>query len=156
MTEAEQVYQQLGVWLDDKPLRARLRGSHMTRVFVFGSNLAGRHGRGAALAAKRLHGAVQGVGEGRTGSSYAIPTKDRLLTPLPLPSIEAGVGAFLAYAWDHPECRFVLTRVGCGLAGYTDDQIAPMFRKAPWNCDMPDEWRAVLAKAPVVFDDRPV
>lgn len=110
-------------------------------VFVFGSNLAGRHGRGAALTARREHGAVYGVGRGRTGNAYAIATKDRNLRTLPLNQIEFDVIIFLRYAREHPELTFQVTRIGCGLAGYKDHQIAPMFTGAPSNCQLPAGWR---------------
>ena len=86
-------------------------------VFVFGSNLAGKHGKGAALHASREHGAVRGVGVGRTGNAYAIPTKDAGLRTLPLSEIKGYVLEFLRYAKAHPDLRFEVTRIGCGLAG---------------------------------------
>lgn len=110
-------------------------------VFVFGSNLAGRHGRGAALHARRYHGAIYGQGEGRQGNSYAIPTKDELLVPLPLAAIEKHVCAFVEYAFRHPKETFQVTKIGCGLAGYRESQIAPMFAYAPANCILPEGWR---------------
>jgi hypothetical protein len=112
----------------------------MSRIFVFGSNLAGRHGRGAALCARNDYGAIYGVGMGRTGEAYAIPTKDRYLRTLPLEDIKVHVNRFLDYAREHPELRFNITRIGCGLAGYKDHQIAPMFVNAPDNCDLPYPW----------------
>lgn len=112
----------------------------MSRIFVFGSNLAGRHGKGAALAATQQHGAVYGVGVGRTGNAYAIPTKDEHLRTLPLLRISLYVDDFIAYAIQHKDLRFEVTRIGCGLAGYKDHQIAPMFRDAPDNCDLPEGW----------------
>lgn len=105
----------------------------MSKIFVFGSNLAGRHGAGAARFALLHHGAVSGVGEGLRGESYALPTKDRNLRSLPLPEIKKGVEKFLAFARSHPERVFQVTRVGCGFAGYTDEDIGPMFRGAPEN-----------------------
>jgi hypothetical protein len=108
-------------------------------VFVFGSNLAGRHGKGAALWAKRHHGAIYGQGEGYQGNSYAIPTKDENLRTLPLREIERGVRVFLAFARSRPDLQFHVTPIGCGLAGYRPDQIAPMFRDAPSNAVMPEE-----------------
>lgn len=114
----------------------------MTRpVFVFGSNEAGRHGAGAALAARKHHGAVYGVGRGRTGNAYAIPTKDARLRVRPLADIRRDVDAFLAYAAGRPDLRFQVTPIGCGLAGYRPDQIAPMFEGAPNNCDLPNGWK---------------
>lgn len=109
-------------------------------IFVFGSNLAGRHGKGAALTAKVTYGAQYGVGVGRTGNAYAIPTKDASLKTLPLKTIQTYVSQFIDYAKAHPELQFYVTRVGCGLAGYTDAQIAPMFKGAPENAPLPKGW----------------
>lgn len=109
-------------------------------IFVFGSNLGGAHGKGAAKVAKVNFGAVYGVGEGPTGRSYAIPTKDKHLKVLSLERIQVGVDAFLSYARERPNQKFFITRVGCGLAGYSDQQIAPMFSSAPLNCNLPREW----------------
>lgn len=113
-------------------------------IFVFGSNLAGRHGKGAALYARQNHGAEYGVGEGRTGDSYAIPTKDEKIRTRPLEQIKASVESFLLYASENPHLVFQVTRVGCGLAGYTDSQIAPMFRGVTPNCEIPEEWNEYL------------
>lgn len=113
----------------------------MTKIFVFGSNLAGRHGKGAALCARRDHGAQYGVGEGRTGNAYAIPTKDARLVVRSLRDIGISVDKFIAYAWDHEDLEFTVTRIGCGLAGYREDQIAPLFEGAPYNCILPQGWR---------------
>ncbi len=117
-------------------------------VFVFGSNLAGRHGKGAAFWARRHRGAIYGQGVGRQGDSYAIPTKDEHLRVLPLDAIRPHVAAFLAYAQAHPDTAFELTPIGCGLAGYRPDQIAPMFADAPANAQLPDAFTAVLAAKP--------
>jgi general stress protein YciG len=117
-------------------------------VFVFGSNLAGRHGKGAALWAKRHRGAIQGQGVGLQGDSWAIPTKDRQLRPLPLSEIAGYVAAFLAQAEVlYPDRTFEVTPIGCGLAGYTPDQIGPMFRDAPPNVRLPGEFLAVLRRS---------
>ena len=94
-------------------------------IFVFGSNLAGRHGAGAALAALKDHGAIYGRGEGLQGQSYAIPTKDRTPWPskpktLPLYVIAEYITEFLQFSQLHLELTFNLTRIGCGLAGYKD------------------------------------
>ncbi len=112
-----------------------------TRIFVFGSNLAGRHGRGAALFAREQRGATHGIGVGRTGDAYAIPTKDERLRVLPLDRIAPYVADFLAYARANPGLQFEVTRVGCGLAGYEEEEIRPMFEGAPPNCDLPEGWR---------------
>lgn len=114
----------------------------MTRpIFVFGSNLAGRHGAGAALFAKRNYGAEYGTGVGRTGDSFAIPTKDEYIRTLPLSTIKLYVDKFLAYAKANPDLTFLVTRIGCGLAGYLDKDISPMFQGAPENCLLPEGWR---------------
>jgi len=110
-------------------------------IFVFGSNLAGRHGKGAALTAIKYYGAVYGKGVGLHGFSYAIPTKDEELKPLSLRDIKKYVNEFLQYAREHPELKFKVTRIGCGLAGYNDADIKPMFIDSPSNCKLPDFWR---------------
>jgi hypothetical protein len=116
-------------------------------IFVFGSNEAGRHGKGGALHARQHHGAQYGIGVGRTGSAYAIPTKDGHLRTLPLARIRQYVEEFLAYARDNPALAFKVTAIGTGLAGYRHEDIAPMFARAPINCRLPDEW-ANLLKTP--------
>lgn len=113
----------------------------MNTIFVFGSNLAGRHGKGAALHALKNYGAVYGRGIGRQGNSYAIPTKDAFLRTLSLKEIERYVRDFNAYAAQNPGLKFLVTRIGCGLAGYKDADIAPLFRFAPPNCQLPEGWR---------------
>lgn len=115
-------------------------------IFVFGSNLAGRHGKGAALCALKKHGAQYGVGVGPTGNAYALPTKDERLRTLPLARILVNVIRFMEYAQRHPELEFEVTRIGCGLAGYSDRDIAPMFAYAPSNCFLPREWLVLLNK----------
>lgn len=114
----------------------------MTKIFVFGSNLQGIHGAGAAKWAKLKFGAIQGQGEGRHGDSYAIPTKITPWQRMSLEQIKPHVETFLAYAEANPDLTFVVTRVGCGLAGYTDNDIAPMFSLAPANCWLPMPWRS--------------
>ena len=109
-------------------------------IFVFGSNEAGRHGKGAALFARQNHGAVYGVGEGRAGNSYAIPTKDYNLKTRPLEAIKCSVERFLDYALNNQELKFEVTKIGCGLAGYKEHEIAPMFKDAPGNCYLPNNW----------------
>ena len=113
-------------------------------VFVFGSNLAGRHGKGAALWARNHRGAIYGQGSGLQGNSYAIPTKGFRLETLPLEEIEGYVRRFLLLVECMPETQFQITPIGCGLAGYTPAQIAPMFLNSPKNAILPDEFKAVL------------
>ena len=113
-------------------------------IFVFGSNLAGVHGAGAARHAMNNLGAVFGVGEGRTGQAYALPTKDEHIQSLTTRQIFHYVQRFCVYANHHPEEQFFVTRIGCGLAGFRDFQIAPMFRNVPPNCILPIEWKVYL------------
>lgn len=115
-----------------------------TQIFVFGSNLAGRHGAGAAKFARENHGAIYGYGEGIQGNSYAIPTKDIDIKTLPLEEIKKFVEEFKKFAAENDRYEFNVTRIGCGLAGYKDHQIAPMFRGSPSNCNLPREWRVFL------------
>lgn len=116
------------------------------KIFVFGSNLAGRHGKGAALTAYRTHGAIYGQGVGLQGESYAIPTKDEDIKTLPLHKIKQYVEIFIKFAKLNPEMKFEVTRIGCGLAGYDDQDIAPLFRNAPSNCILPVGWRVLANK----------
>ncbi len=94
-------------------------------VFVFGSNLAGIHGGGAAYAALRLFGAVMGCGVGLRGQSYAIPTMQGGVE-----TIKPYVDEFISFAREHPELFFYVTRIGCGIAGFRDRDIAPLFAEA--------------------------
>lgn len=110
-------------------------------VFVFGSNLRGAHGGGAARTARLHYGAVEGKGVGFWGRSYAIPTMDEALRTLALEEIDGYVHRFLRAAKALPERTFVVTRIGCGIAGYRDEQIAPLFDLAPENVKLPEGWR---------------
>lgn len=123
------------------------------RIYVFGSNLAGIHGKGDALTARQLHGAILRQGEGLQGQSYGIPTKDAYIRSLPLLKIQPGVERFLAFARAHPEMTFDVQRVGCRLAGYTAAQIAPFFAGAPENCFFHEDFRAVLRGMGAQFND---
>lgn len=114
-------------------------------IFVFGSNLAGRHGKGAALHARLHHGARYGMGVGPQGNSYAIPTKDEHIKTLPLDRIKPYVDEFLAYARANPDIEFELSAIGCGLAGYKPKDIAPMFAEAPANVKKPPEFEGYHA-----------
>lgn len=94
-------------------------------IFVFGSNLAGAHGGGAAHAAYRKFGAVMGVGVGLQGRSYAIPTMQGGVE-----TIKPYVDQFIEFARINPHLKFLVTRIGCGIAGFRDVEIAPLFVKA--------------------------
>lgn len=114
----------------------------MTDIFVFGSNLAGRHGKGAALYAAQNHGAVYGVGEGLTGQSYALPTKDANMRVRPLSEINMSIAKFLVTAADLNHLTFRVTPIGTGLAGYSKDTIRDLFQqwKITNNVVFTKEW----------------
>lgn len=107
---------------------------------VFGSNADGRHGKGAALTARKKFGAVYGVGEGLTGRCYAIPTKGHNLSRMSLAEIKKHVDTFLEFAKDNPDKTFLVTQIGCGLAGHRPKDIAPMFRERTENVIIPKEF----------------
>lgn len=110
------------------------------QFFVFGSNLAGIHGAGASKQA-RSFGACLGVGTGFSGRSYAIPTTDHNIKTLPLDDIQEYINLFMKVAGDNnPEFNFYVTKIGCGIAGYKDSEIAPMFKSAPDNCYFHIDW----------------
>lgn len=94
-------------------------------IFVFGSNLAGHHGGGAARLAYNRFGAVWGQGVGLQGQSYAIPTMQGGVE-----TIKPYVDQFIEFATSHPELTFLVTRIGCGIAGFQDEEIAPLFAAA--------------------------
>ena len=94
-------------------------------IFVFGSNKERMHGGGAAAKAFRDFGAEWGVGVGMTGRCYAIPTMDGSLD-----IIRRHVDGFTAYAKAHPDLTFLVTPIGCGIAGWRESEIAPLFREA--------------------------
>lgn len=96
-------------------------------IFVFGSNLGGFHGAGAAKTARDKFKAKYGTGSGRTGQCYAIPTKDRRLKTLSLKDIQYLIDIFENYVIQNKDLEFLITRIGCGLAGYKAEQIAPLF-----------------------------
>ena len=104
-------------------------------VFVFGSNAAGWHAGGAAATALEKFGAGQGQGHGLHGQSYAIDTMSGFET------LPAEVAAFLAFTVGHPELTFLVTEVGCGIAGYSPAEIAPLFRGAGANVVLPERFR---------------
>lgn len=102
-------------------------------IFVFGSNEHGIHGKGAALYAVKAWGAIKGIGFGLQGRSYAIPTKSTPRHTLPLEKVSSYVKEFIAHAEAHPHNRFLLSKIGCGLAGFNEAQISPLFRESPAN-----------------------
>ena len=115
-------------------------------IFVFGSNEAGRHGAGAAKYALDFCDAEYGVGVGRTGNSYAIPTKDFDIISLPIERIYEYILDFLEYAEAHPELTFKVTALGTGLANFSHADIAEMFVDAPDNCSFDERWKPWLGE----------
>lgn len=115
------------------------------KIFVFGSNLAGRHIKGSALRAYQEHGAVYGEGVGLQGNSYAIPVRDEEFAALSLTKIQRYINQFIRFAELNPHLEFEVSRLGCGetAIGYDDEDIAPMIANAPMNCTLPVGWRSV-------------
>ncbi len=108
-------------------LRNRITPEYITElseneIFVFGSNLAGHHAGGAARIARRKFGAISGQGVGLQGQSYAIPTMQGGVE-----TIKPYVDEFIRFAQAHKELTFLVTRIGCGIAGFKDEEIAPLF-----------------------------
>lgn len=126
----------------------------MKNIFVFGSNTEGRHGKGAAYTAKIHYGAIYGQARGLQGESYAIVTKDlskpknKQLRSVPLLSINTEVQEFKLFAAKHSDWIFVVMPIGCGLAGYDPEEIAPMFKDASSNVILPDSFLDVLNEHP--------
>lgn len=118
-------------------------------IFVFGSNLSGIHGAGAARYAAVHKGAEYGVGEGLTGSSYALPTKGLNISFMDLKDIQVHVKKFIDYAFKHRNLEFQVTMVGCGLSGFHNHEIAPLFAPAAYfesNCYFDKLWLPWLPK----------
>ncbi len=112
-------------------------------IFVFGSNLDGYHGGGAAYLAFKKFGAVWGQGVGLQGQSYAIPTMQGGVS-----TIKPYVDEFIAFTKEHTELYFYVTRIGCGIAGFTDADIAPLFADAAEleNIALPESFIAYYAE----------
>lgn len=121
-------------------------------IFVFGSNEAGIHGKGAALIARRDHGAILEQGFGRQGQSFAIPTKGKINLggkwgigrPLPLDAVSNYIGMFIEYATETIKEHFKVTQIGTGHAGFKHEQMAPLFAAAPDNCLFDTVWKPWL------------
>lgn len=118
-------------------------------IFVFGSNLQGIHGAGAAKIAFESYGAIRGIGEGLQGRSYAIPTKATPYIPLTLESVKSHIKTFIKFA-ETSEYDFFITRIGCGFAGFKDYQIAPLFNNEilinNHKTSFPINWKTYLKK----------
>lgn len=115
-------------------------------IFVFGSNFQGAHMGGAARVAKEKYGAVWGIGEGLQGKSYAIPTMEGLENLAP------AVQRFTSFAGQHKELKFFVTAIGCGIAGYQPEEIAPMFLDAAYlpNVYLPLSFWKIIMHIPAV------
>jgi hypothetical protein len=116
------------------------------QIFVFGSNEAGVHGAGAAKIALQKFGARWGVGFGLVGNSYAIPTKDLEIRTLPLDKIGFYIQCFLTEAMEYPDTEFLVTKIGCGLAGYSELEIASLFKNKliPENVTLPESFYNII------------
>lgn len=101
---------------------------------MFGSNESGAHGGGAAKVALDRFGAIWGRGEGLQGQSYGLPTMEGF------DALKGAAERFVAFAREHPELRFYLTKVGCGIAGHEESDVAPLFDAAPDNVVKPPGW----------------
>jgi hypothetical protein len=127
----------------------------LTDIFVFGSNLSGIHSRGAALDAVKYHGAIRYQARGLQGSAYAIPTRGlhhyrfgkHTFDARTLDEIALDASEFIAFAADQLlEMRFNLTRVGCGNAGFSDAEMAPLFNGWSDNVVIPKEWELYASR----------
>ena len=108
----------------------RIASNHITtlqpnEIFVFGSNLSGMHGGGAARLAYQKFGAIWGQGVGLQGQSYGIPTMQGGVD-----TIKPYVDEFIEFAKTHPQLKFLVTEIGCGIAGFSVEEIAPLFEQA--------------------------
>ena len=131
-------------------MKQRVTSNHIERlqpneIFVFGSNLSGHHGGGAALLAMNKWGAIWGQGVGLQGQTYGIPTMQGGVE-----TIRPYVDEFIQFANKHPEMTFLVTEIGCGIAGFTPQEIAPLFAKATTteNIHLPQRFRDLLGKIP--------
>lgn len=114
------------------------------KIFVFGSNTAGIHGGGAARYAVEKHGAIMGQGEGLQGTSYALPTKDKFIQTLAPEYIQKYVTRFLHFARLSPGYTYMVTKIGCGLAGLEPKDVAFMFTGRPNNVRLPIEFLRII------------
>lgn len=124
----------------------RIASSHITtlqpnEIFVFGSNLSGMHGGGAARLAYQKFGAIWGQGVGLQGQSYGIPTMQGGVD-----TIKPYVDEFIEFAKTHPQLKFLVTEIGCGIAGFSIEEIAPLFEQAieVENIYLPERFWIVL------------
>lgn len=129
--------------MDKKYTPSVIKALEPGEVFVFGSNLDGLHLGGAARVAALKFGAVMGQGEGLQGQSYAIPTMQGGID-----TIAPYVDRFIEFAKSRPDLTFLVTRIGCGIAGFRDEEIAPLFAEAISlsNVVLPKSFVDILSK----------
>ncbi|MEB3766364.1 hypothetical protein [Acinetobacter sp. MD2] len=113
-------------------------------IFVFGSDLAGKHSEGAARIAQQFFGALHGVGRGWSGQSFAIPTLNEHLQPMLLAQIQHYIEDFKIYTKQHPNTHYFITALGCGQAGYQTSDIAPLFRGISSNVTFPESFQPYI------------
>ena len=124
------------------------------RIFVFGSNRQGIHLGGAAAYASRDLRAQEGVGEGLSGGSYALPTCSVPGVPLSLDQVRVHVQRFMSFAVANLHLRFFVSALGTGIAGFSEEDMAVLFDGCPGNCDLPPGWREVQALDAVIKSAR--
>ena len=119
----------------------RISELNENEIFVFGSNLQGSHGGGAAAIAAKMFGAIWGQGVGLQGQSYGIPTMHGGID-----EIKPYVDEFIEFAKQNPSLKFLVTRIGCGIAGFTEEQMAPLFAKGAdvENVYLPDSFWEII------------
>lgn len=118
----------------------------MDKIFVFGSNTEGKHGKGAALYAKQYCGAIYGQSKGLQGNSYAIITKDlkKGLRSVSIDFIKNQINEFIEFANNRPHLEFYVTEIGCGLAGFKISEIAPLFKVISSNIELNQNFKNYL------------
>lgn len=109
-------------------------------IFIFGSNLNGYHAGGAAKRALEQFGAVWGISEGLSGRTYAFPTLNKNMHKRTIKSLEDSRNKLFVTAEALPEYTFLLTKVGCGIAGFKEEKIAALFSECPDNIIKPKDW----------------
>lgn len=114
------------------------------QVFVFGSNLAGNHHKGAAKIAYDYFGAMMGSGRGWAGQSFAIPTQNEHLQAMPIHQVEHYIHDFKIYTQNHPKFTYFVTAIGCGSTGFAVQDIAPLFKGISDNVILPIRFKPFL------------
>jgi hypothetical protein len=122
---------------------AHMENTGIMKIFVFSSNLAGKHNKAQAQIALKEFGAVYGQGEGLQGKSYAVATCDQNFDPLPIVRIQEAINRFMQFARKHPEMHFDISPIGCDIAGYAPAEIASFFAGRPPNCRLPAEFELI-------------